>query len=490
MPVNEENDLNRSSWLTHTTNIEWLGTNLDSAPENTDCFRIFQLLFQHAKGFIKIGQYQNHDFYPTEALQDPNKVAAIIGSRKYKRNNAVVSLGVYGNTVDGSQKNVIAICGIAIDVDYHGSKDEPIYSLSSNKAAELFYGLFVEGEVIPPPTYMEYSNNFRLVYVFDKPFVIPKAPKIKRKACFNLIRRLTQVLSERIINAGLGHWNVDTKYKTHPYIRVPESINVKWDKDDFRPTSRSSIHHFNDTDHICPKSVDEVKVITDNWRTWDITVLAETVLPDKPDWYDRYKQKQQSGTKKAKPKKEYTYRDTQSVLKQRMDDLAALQRLGWNVGHREFMVYIFRLSAVQSGMTEDESIEAAIRFNEGFETPLPVHSVITSCKPSDYSRKFRNRTLRDRLGLGAKDYPELLKGDGHTRAERYQRDKAKRIANGILVPKSQQLEQTYSKIIAMQQQGSKRKEIEAALNISHTTMTRYLNAIKKRQSITDLCSTT
>lgn len=484
MSEGKGNNEKRPIGLKNVTNPAWQETCLDISPQDSDCAKIMQLIFGKARGFIKIGQYKKHEPYPTEIVHNPSMLAAIIGSRKFKRNNAVFSLGVYGSTKDGKQKNIIAICGIAIDVDYHGSPDEDISSLPSNKAVDLFYGLFIEGEIIPPPTYIEYSNNFRLVYVFDAPFVIPKTPKSKRAACFKLIRRLVQVLSERIIDGDCGDWNVDKQYKTHPYVRVPESINVKWDKADFDPSIPKIETQSCETTEIHPKSVDEVQIMTDYMKTWDITELAESVLPDLPDWYDTYKANQKRSSKKA-TQSTYTFQDTKAVLTQRLKDLESLQKLRWPIESREFMVYLYRLTAVQSGMTIDESINAAQIFNQGFDVPLPKHDVLVQCKPNDYTRRFRNRTLRERFGLEAKDYPNLFIGDGYSRAERYQRDKQKQIKEGKLITKKQQLEEIYNQIIELQKQGVKRKNIESALNIPHSTMTRYLKEIKTQQMLSE-----
>lgn len=484
MSKEKDNNGTRPIGLKNVTNQAWQGTCLDISPQDSDCAQIMQLIFGKAKGFIKIGQYQKHESYPTEIVHNPSMLAAIIGSRKFKRNNAVFSLGVYGSTKDGTQKNIIAICGIAIDVDYHGSPDEEISPLTSNKAVDLFYGRFIEGEIIPPPTYIEHSHNFRLVYVFSEPFIIPKTPKAKRSSCFKLIRRLVQVLSERIINGGQGDWSVDKQYKTHPYVRIPESINVKWDKADFDPSIPKIETQPCETTEIHPKSVDEVKIMTDYMKTWDITELAESVLPDLPDWYDTYKANQKRSSKKA-TQSTYTFQDTKAVLTQRLKDLESLQQLHWPIESREFMVYIYRLTAVQSGMTVEESIIAAQKFNQGFEVPLHKHEVLVRCKPSDYTRRFRNRTLRERFDLKAKDYPNLFRGDGYSRSERYQRDKQKQIKEGKLITKKQQLEKIYNQIIELQKQGVKRKNIESSLNIPHSTMTRYLKEIKTRQMLSE-----
>ena len=115
--------------------------------------------------------------------------------------------------------------------------------------------------------------------------------------------------------------------------------------------------------------------MTDYMKTWDITELAESVLPDLPNWYDTYKANQKRSSKKTKHGN-YSYQDTQSVLKQRLKDLESLQMLRWPIDSREFMVYLYRLTAVQSGMTIDESINAAQRFNKGFEQPLSSHEVL------------------------------------------------------------------------------------------------------------------
>lgn len=475
-------NLNRPAGLTNTTNLAWENTDLDVCPPISDTAKIFNLLFYEANGYVKIGQYANHEFYHTNALRDPFKVSAVIGSRKFKRDNAVFSICTYRDDKDGSQKNISTINAIVIDIDYLASTSKEIASLSAKDAVNRFIGCFLLDEVIPMPTYIEVGRNFKLVYILDHPFVIPKKiPQKKKESIFTFFKRIIQVISETIKKADCGDWGVDTAYKVAPYLRVPESRNVKWNSLDFKFAPNGQFKNLFNPDFdkkAQPISVDEVYISEfSSWYTWDIDKLADTVLPpiDESWYYDYLERKNKKGKqKKGTIQKLYS----KDWFKQRMEDLESLQSLGWDVGYREFMVYLYRLTAYQSGMTVDESLDAALRFNSKFQNPLHEHTVKTQCKPSKYTQKFKDYTIRERLGLGDKDYPHLF--NGISRHERYQRTKEQQIQNGALKTKSQKLEETYQQIIELQKQGYKRKDIETQLGIPHRTMTRYINKIKEK----------
>lgn len=476
-------NLNRPAGLTNTTNLAWEDTDLDICPPISDTAKIFNLLFYEANGYVKVGQYMNHEFYHTNALRDPFKLSAIIGSRKFKRDNAIFSICTYRDDKDGSQKNISTINAIVIDIDYLASTSKEIASLSAKDAVNRFIGCFLLDEVIPMPTYIEVGRNFKLVYILDHPFIIPKKiPQKKKESIFTFFKRIIQVISETIQNAGCGDWGVDTAYKVAPYLRVPESRNVKWNPLDFKFAPNSQFKNLFNPDFdkkTQPISVDEVYISDfSSWHTWDIDKLADTVLPPIDEsWYYDYKERQNKKAKQKKPTVQRLY--SKNLFKQRMEDLESLQLLGWDVGNREFMVYLYRLSAHLSGMSLDEEINAAQQFNSKFEHPLHPHRVETQCKPADYNQKFKNSTIREKLGLGDKDYPHLFEGDGLSKHERYERAKEQQILNGKLKTKSQQLEETYQKIIELQKQGYMRKDIETQLGIPHRTMTRYISKIKE-----------
>lgn len=474
MPTNQENNitLNRPSGLYNTTNTAWKFSDLDVCPQLSDAVRVLSFIFENAKGFVKLGHYKKLLYYPAEVCRDPAKIAAIFGSRKLKRNNLVYSVCTYRKAGDGSQKNVQAVYALVIDVDYKNSVQSDIADLPAEAAAERFWFAFVENKIIPIPSFLEIGRNFKLIYVLSEPFIMVKAAK-KRESCFTFLKRIVQVISETIQNAGFGDWGVDTQYKVSGFLRLPESFNVKW-----KVNKLVTADDFKHGTYI-PVSNDEVSIFKySSWQKWDITELAENVLPDLPDWYDRYKERK---TTKSKSNQKIQKLYTNSLFKQRLEDLETLQSFGWDTGYREFMVYLYRLTAYQGGMTIDESIDAALRFNSKFQTPLHKHTVKSQCKPSDYTHKFKNITIREKLGLGENDYPFLFTGSGESRSERYQRSKEQKIQSGTLITKKQQLENTYAQIIELQNQGLKRKEIELQLNIPHSTMTRYIKEINNRK---------
>lgn len=460
-------DFKRPNDLKHTTNHEWEITDLELDPENSWAYRICQLLYGRTSGYAKIGLYNKHRFYATRALRDPNMVSSIIGSRRYSRNNTVMSIATYRSDKDGTQKNLKTINAVCIDVDISSSRNLEIAGMDTYDAVKKFYFDFVENKIIPAPTYIEYGRNFRLVYVLDRPFYVPKSES-KRKSILTLFKRIIQCLSETI--QSCEDWGVDKKYNPTPYVRVPASKNVRWD--DFDPAAPypSSVHVIN---------------IAEDYSTmylWDIQELIEYVLPDKPAWYDPWKEtskKKNKGKKKSKEKSTAYTASLETLCNQRMADLETLQALGWDTGYREAMTYLYRLTALQSGMIPDQALEAAQRFNAGFAHPLDPHRVITQCKPSNVHYRYKNSTIREELGLGENDYPNLFAGNGLSRHERYEADKRKQIADGKLIPKKQRLEEIYSRIISLQQSGMSRKEIETTLGIPQRTMTRYLKTIRE-----------
>ena len=200
-----------------------------------------------------------------------------------------------------------------------------IANLPVNEAVRTFISYFLLDEILPLPTYIEVGRNFKLVYILDHPFIIPKTvAKKKRESIFTFFRRIIQVISETIQNAGCGDWGVDAAYKIAPYLRVPESYNVKWDESDFKFTHQSQFKNMFNPDFekgFQPKSVDEVYISEfSNWNTWDIDKLADTVLPPIDEsWYYDYKEKQNKKPKQKKPTVQKLY--SKNLFKQRMEDL-------------------------------------------------------------------------------------------------------------------------------------------------------------------------
>lgn len=449
--------------LLHTTNRNWSRTKIETDPQNSEAFQVCQWLYGRAGGFCKVGLYGKHILYPTEVMRNPDKMASSIGSRRYKRSNTVISVATYQNDKDGTQKNLLTINALCIDIDYCTSCDRDIRNMECDKAVSRFFCDILLDEIIPMPTYIEYGRNFRLVYVLDNPYIIPQSDT-KRKDVLTFLRRVIQVISEKI--QSVEDWGVDKRYKVTPYVRIPESLNIKWD--------------FSQTNPI-PVSIDEVRI----WNSmpyvhlWDIEKLADTVLPELPSWYDDYKSKE-----KKKHKQEHTvirFNPFDSLFQKRMEDLETLQSIGWDKGFRETMVYLYRLTAVQSGLSESDALDKAIAFNNGFRTPLKESEVKVKCKPSNYQYKYKNSTIREMLNLGKDVYPHLFAGDGLSRHDRYERDKdaikTRKIEKGF-VSKSEKLEITYKQIIKLHEQGMKQKDIANELGIPLRTIKRYYSTLR------------
>ena len=457
----KHDDYQRPFGLQHTTNSSWRNTKIEQDPENSPAFQVCQLLYGRAGGFAKVGQYSKHNFYATEVLTDPYKMASVIGSRRYKQSNTVLSVATYRSPQDGTQKNLLTINALCIDVDYGSSKCANIRDLEAKEAVYKFYSEILLDEVIPMPTYIEYGRNFRLVYVLEKPYIIPKTEK-KRKSVLTFLRRVIQVISESIQSAD--DWSVDNKYKVTPYVRVPESHNVKWD---------------NYRDNPFPSSCHEVCVwFPQDNLLWNIERLADTVLRDLPDWYDKYKSKQK--VRKHAQTNIIRFNQFQSLFQKRMEDLQNFQQIigDDDIGHRETAIYLYRLTALQSGMSEQEALDSAIAFNQRFAHPLSEHEVRSKCKPSNKEYKYKNTTIRSMLCIDEKIYPFLFAGDGKTRHDRYEESKTKKLENGYK-SKANKLEELFAQILELHTNGMKQKEIADYLDIPIRTMKRHYSSMRK-----------
>ena len=322
--------------------------------------------------------------YFTAALRDPFKISSILGQRYFGRDNLYIPVATYRNGVSFSYENLASINAICIDVDYRNSYNKNIFSLSAIEAMRMFYSDLVLSYHIPRPTYIEYGRNFRLVYILDQPFFISKKKSVRQK-CIRLIHRIGTLLGKAIMKQG--EWAVDS-FKVAPFVRVPESINLKKD---------------NNSGHLESYEVSIFKT----GCPWDFTKLCEAVLPDLPK------------SKKEKKVKTYSPHSTEKLLLQRLEDLKTYQKhLGENdIGYREFMVFLFLLTAVQVGNDEKTALDLAKIFNNQFVHPLLLVQVEKSCKPKKYNIKYCNSTIRDFL-----DCPynlHLFEGNGLTNKEKY-----------------------------------------------------------------------
>lgn len=452
----------------YTTNIQWRGTNLDQCPEESDAFWVCSVLFSQAPGYAKIFERPKFRMYSTNVLRDPQKVAAILGANNYRRNNARISVATFKTADNGDMRNILSVNAICIDINFRGSLDPKIRSMNVVDAYRLFCREYLETGTLPPPTYIEYSYNFRLIYILDAPYFIPKGEK-RKQGVLSLFGRIKTVLTGKIDEK----WNPDHDNTIAPYIRIPESIDIKW------PSHHDTMWNIK----IHPEYSEAVKIeknLPYLGVLWGIKQLAADVLPDLPEWYDTWKESQKDGPNNLRPKKNYL----QDALFQRIDDLCVLQHSGYgDVECWKTMLYLYRLTAMQCGLSNLQALAATQCFNSLFPIPLSDEQVNQKSTPTNINQKFKNETIRKKLGLQKDQFPDLFK-PAETRQQRYHRIKAQQIESGTLITKKQKLEDIYSEIQHLFERGYKQTEIAEKLDIPISTMKRYYASMRERGMIT------
>ena len=211
---------------------------------------------------------------------------------------------------------------------------------------------------------------------------------------------------------------------------------------------------------------------------WNINELAAAVLPELPDWYDKWKNNKKTTTRRVGT--------AQSVMKKRLQELKDLQAglTECDISHRTSrdyrmkLTYLFRLTAVQSGYSDSDALQEAIVYGQKFVPPLGPHDVEVECRPTSYKNKFRDATIRDMLCLTDSEFPSLFQGKGMNRKDRYQLEKKKAIQNGYIT-KQQKMINEWSQIQRLLSEGHTQKEIAAELSISTRTLLRRIEQYKK-----------
>lgn len=448
----------------HTEKINFTET------EVTEITDVFSRLYGNSDGFVKIMSTGSHRgyFYNREALSDETKVAAIMNSHRFDKENLYASTAAYRTMQKATSENILTVNALCVDADFSlrkGQEDVPIYdAIRALKLAVL--------DGMPEPSYVEYSRNLRLVYVLDGPYVIPKA-KQKAESCKTFLKRVVQCLSEELNRHNeIIDFNA-TPQRLTSFIRIPYSVN-----------KRTFGHYdFREEKYI----IDAVNLydVRIEWLhgKWDIDKLGGSVLPPLfdgyEDWKQRNRQNRKSSASGAVP---------QSVTDRRLKELEELQKRGYDVGYREKLCYFYWVTAMQKGQTNEEAKASVLAFNSHFKTPLEEHRLLTDCRLSGYidgrtgrrcegwERHFKDATIRESLGLGTNEEADLFGGRGMSNAEKCKRYYNNKI-NGNT--KKKQLEQRMTEVQRMRGSGMKWKDIAEALGISERSAMRLGERLKQ-----------
>ena len=423
----------------------------EDGSKKEDISRLLPFVIGQAEGYFFIasrgkGTYTQKAFH-TSILNSEEMLLNAIGSSRFNRSNLYFSLCTYVSDEARTEDNLLAVNGFAVDVDYHNGKyrDTPI------EQALLTIEFQMEEDGLPLPNYIEYGRNFRLVWIFEKPFIIPKnLGRKQRQNAITFLKRIGKMLNDRV--KALDDWGVDD-FKLHPFVRVPHSVNRHF----------TEVWIDGNAKYLCD-GIYEVNIkapldfILYSTKT-DFDKFADTILPNLPSWYDEWKDKPK------KQKKPRTYKDgsLEALCKRRIHDLEELQKRGYGVGFREKLCWLYGQMWFQLGLETPACLEKMMQFNDGFDRPLLASSV-RAAKPVRLY-KIKDKTIRECIGLDDNEQPDLF--SGKTRHDRYVETLEGRQT------KSEKIAEICLRIQELKNNGYSDRDIMQSLNIPKTTFYRY-----------------
>lgn len=333
-------------------------------------------------------------------------------------------------TVAGKRemRNLYRVKSIAIDVDYKKTKNwnQEVPPLDFY---ENFFLPEIDGK-IPPPSYIEYGNQFRLIYILKEPVKVGLKPELKE-----VLKRLVERLCEAV--------NSENDFGAEPqtlnsYYRMPGSYNSKT------------------KDRVHIKALSEERFTFQEMWDW---------LPDTPEWYEKWKQKKNSpDTTYTKGQKLAKIHNQVTLWENRKIEFEALRKRKGIPRYKLCYMYANALLWLN-----EYSEEALLEFNRGFKNPLKekeLKSKLRSMIAGNKKFKYSNATIRAELGL-RKD--ELMT----TR----EKEKMMKIAMGQT--RSQLAEANYAKFKELKKMGVKNADIAKALDLTDRTIKGYVNRMNK-----------
>lgn len=443
--------------------------------EITEIAETFSKLYEGAGGFIKImsGNNRRGYFYSKEVLCDEIKLEAILESRRFSIDNVYASMATYKTMKEATMGNILTVNALAIDADFTLQNGQE--NITTEEAINALHLAVLDG--FPEPTYIEFSRNLRLVYIFEKPYIIPQNRE-KAEACRTFLKRVAICLSEELNRHSEVIYFNATPQRLTSFIRIPHSVN-----------KRTYGHYDYDRKVFVIDVVNRYEVdIKQFGDKWDIEKLSELVLPPLFSGYKEWKQKN-----RQKKQNKVTYIKPQGIAEKRLTELEELQRRGYDVGYREKLCYFYWVTVRQAGKTEEEATEAVKAYNSQFKIPLEEHRLLTDCKLSKYidgrsgkqcegwERHFKDSTIREQLGLGVAE-ADLFGGKGMTEAERARNYRKRKRAEAEIAgnTKQKQIEQHVEEVKRMREAGMKWKEIADSLGVSERTARKYGERLKKQ----------
>ncbi len=410
-------------------------------------------------------RYENHQV--KWLLQEENLRNTI---RRFPAGDLYISFNTFKNTGrikkrgSAARDTLFNVYNFCIDVDYKAGIDR---NMPVEEAISCITALWDDsfGNSIPMSSYIEYGNQFRLIY------------SIKGHLGTESQFRAIELVAKRIVHTLNSYPDFDFHAEMQPlssYIRFPGSINRK------RSAGQPVIRFMK----VCPV-IDGEAIDIDTKKTLG-EYMEEVLDPwEKPAWYEKWQ-------KRDKKKKKKHTRSLKELNHSRMEDIAKIQRYyikEGEIGYRSKLCFAYFIHAKKYFDNREAATSALSDFNQAFPHPLSegkLRNCICTAIHKDY--RMKNATLLEFLGI-TEELAELLElnlrenavnNAEHCKAYRMRKKKAKKRKGQL---RSQKTERLKKSIIAMRKRRVCAEKMAIALGLSVKTVERYVSALMKEGRI-------
>lgn len=385
-------------------------------------------------------------FANIDNMRDFMKYEKQINARYFTNKNLYISLCTYKSADDGTQKNISAVQGFQIDIDYNkisfykGRTPENIIAL-----LEMDYF----NTEIPVPNIIECGNNLRLIYVFNEPI----GATTKSLALINkMIKYLTEKVKvfggdSQTVNSAIrvcSSFNTSNNCEVRYYLYSEYKYNLKELQENWLPELKKTVKR---KENINRKSKGNIIEFKKNWLT-----LAHARC-----------------------------KDIEKLVELREGDLC---------GYREKTLFLYRNFLLCLNMDKSRVEELVENLNNEFTKPLKKANSKT--KHLDYKKPiqtnkdsfnelylFSNKTIIEMLDISISEQ-KLLSTiiSSEIKSERRAvRQKKYYEENRIGLSREEQKESTFQEIKKMRELNFTQKEIATKLSLSISTVKRYCSKI-------------
>lgn len=423
------------------------------------------------------------EFHRVDWLLRPGNLDKVLSH--FGNHDLYLSFNTFRNKkkVRANRNQLFNVYSFCIDVDYKRGKDKATPVTEAIAAIKELFGSDF-GSVIPTPSYIEYSNQFRLIYL------------LRGHASGEKQFKALELVAKRMVEAINRYPDFDFCAETqglHSFLRIPGSINTKtWD----RPTFKGYVWNEEISDWVaafdkcgdvvCVEKVETHYPVELETRL-TLSEYMEEVLGawEQPSWYKKWKEE---------PQKKTVISDLITLNQSRMNDIVTIQKAkiaeNGAMGYRNKLCFAYFIHAKNYYFDEDKAIQAVNDFNAHFPAPLKrteLKSCISSARHKHYTMK--NITLLHFVDVSEAQADEwklsIAKGVSRNNKDycKAYRNKKKEAMHRAGKTKEQQIQKAKNTIVKLRKRKKTNKQICSSLKITSKTLERYISQLLKEHRI-------